>query len=75
VNTVFGRSFICPAWDQPRAAHLIFKVRLRPIEAAVLHHESPICGSSPGKLTATACSTHRSPLDQQFAIDRLIGYI
>jgi Integrase core domain len=40
------------------------------IAATVLHHKSPICCGSPGKLTVTVCSTHQSPLDQQFAIDR-----
>jgi cytochrome c biogenesis protein CcdA len=38
--------------------------------AAVLHPESQICSNSPGKYTVMGCSTHRSPLDQQFNMDR-----
>jgi hypothetical protein len=43
--------------------------------AAVLHPDSPICSNSPGKYTVTGCSTHRPPLDQQFATDTLYSVI
>jgi len=40
-------------------------------QLGVTSPRSLIYSTSPGKLTATACSTHQSPLDQQFAMDRL----
>jgi transposase InsO family protein len=36
----------------------------RPNTVVVLRPEVPICSSSLGRYTVTACSTHRSPLDQ-----------
>jgi hypothetical protein len=40
----------------------------------VLHRESLICSNSPGKYTVTGFSTRRSPLDQQFAMHRLVSH-
>jgi hypothetical protein len=47
------------------------RAKHHPSNAAGLYLQSLICSNSPGKLTVTACSTHQSPLDQQFAMDTL----
>ena len=51
-----------------RASTAHARGELRTNNAAVLHHESLICGNSLGKYTVTGFSTRRSPLDQQFAM-------